>query len=96
MFIKPALYVSRHVWLVVIRRPLFSGKTEELIPCLQRAKNANLKVGIFRQVPDVRFNKKNIVSYDEIAIQSSTNDNSQDILITNLHAICEKCGNIAY
>jgi thymidine kinase len=67
MFIEPALYVSRPGWLVVIRRPPFSGKTEELIPCLKRAKNANLNVGIFRQAPDVRFDKKNIVSHDEIS-----------------------------
>ena len=60
---------------------MFSGKTEELIRRLKRAKIANLKVEIFKPAIDVRYHVQNIVSHDENHIISSPVDNSQIILL---------------
>jgi thymidine kinase len=55
MFIEPTLYGERRGWIEVICGSMFSGKTEELIRRLKRAKIANLKVEIFKPSIDVRF-----------------------------------------
>ena len=60
---------------------MFSGKTEELIRRLRRAKIAHLKVEIFKPAMDTRYHEQNIVSHDETAIQSTPIDNSQTILL---------------
>lgn len=60
---------------------MFSGKTEELIRRLKRAKIANLKVEIFKPAIDVRYDETNVVSHDANAIQSTPIDNSQTILL---------------
>ena len=60
---------------------MFSGKTEELIRRLKRAKIANLKVEIFKPAIDVRYHVQNIVSHDENQIMSTPVDNSQTILL---------------
>jgi thymidine kinase len=60
---------------------MFSGKTEELIRRLKRAKIANLKVEIFKPAIDVRYDEIKIVSHDENAIPSTPIDNSQKILL---------------
>jgi thymidine kinase len=60
---------------------MFSGKTEELIRRLKRARIANLKVEIFKPGIDTRYHEQHIVSHDENAIQSTPIDNSQTILL---------------
>ena len=60
---------------------MFSGKTEELIRRLKRAKIANLKVEIFKPAIDIRYDELRIVSHDTNAIQSTPIDNSQKILL---------------
>jgi thymidine kinase len=60
---------------------MFSGKTEELIRRLKRAKIANLKVEIFKPTMDTRYHEQDIVSHDANAIQSTPVDNSQTILL---------------
>lgn len=60
---------------------MFSGKTEELIRRLKRARIANLKVEIFKPAIDVRYDEEKIVSHDENAILSTPIDNSQKILL---------------
>jgi thymidine kinase len=60
---------------------MFSGKTEELIRRLKRARIANLKVEIFKPAIDVRYDEVKIVSHDTNAIQSTPIDNSQKILL---------------
>lgn len=81
MFIEPTLYGERRGWIEVICGSMFSGKTEELIRRLKRAKIANLKVEIFRPAIDIRYHLQNIVSHDENAILSTPIDNSQTILL---------------
>lgn len=81
MFIEPHIKGERRGWIEVISGSMFSGKTEELIRRLKRAKIASLKVEIFKPSKDIRYHEQNIVSHDETAIQSTPIDNSQAILL---------------
>jgi thymidine kinase len=81
MFIEPNLTGERRGWIEVICGSMFSGKTEELIRRLKRARIANLRVEIFKPSVDVRYDEEKIVSHDENAIQSTPLDNSQKILL---------------
>ncbi|TAD86980.1 MAG: thymidine kinase [Bacteroidetes bacterium] len=81
MFIEPNLTGERRGWIEVICGSMFSGKTEELIRRLKRARIANLKVEIFKPAIDTRYDVQNIVSHDDNSITSSPIDNSQKILL---------------
>ena len=81
MFIEPHIKGERRGWIEVICGSMFSGKTEELIRRLKRAKIAHMKVEIFKPAIDTRYHEQNIVSHDETAIQSTPIDNSQTILL---------------
>ena len=81
MFIEPNIRGERRGWIEVICGSMFSGKTEELIRRLKRARIANLKVEIFKPAIDVRYDEVKIVSHDENFIQSTPIDNSQTILL---------------
>ncbi|MEQ1623761.1 MAG: thymidine kinase [Sediminibacterium sp.] len=81
MFIEPNISGERRGWIEVICGSMFSGKTEELIRRLKRAKIANLKVEIFKPAIDVRYDESKVVSHDSNAIQSTPIDNSQTILL---------------
>ena len=80
MFIEPNIKNERRGWIEVICGSMFSGKTEELIRRLKRAKIANLKVKIFKPSVDIRFHRQNIVSHDENTISSTPVHQSQSIL----------------
>jgi thymidine kinase len=80
MFIEPNINNERRGWIEVICGSMFSGKTEELIRRLKRARIANLSVEIFKPSMDIRFHEKNIVSHDENAILSIPVDHSTQIL----------------
>ncbi len=60
---------------------MFSGKTEELIRRLRRAKIAKMKVEIFKPSVDVRYSETAVVSHDETSIQSTPVENSANILL---------------
>jgi thymidine kinase len=81
MFIEPNTSGERRGSIEVICGSMFSGKTEELIRRLKRAKIANLKVEIFKPQVDTRFDDERIISHDASAIQSTPIDNSQTILL---------------
>jgi thymidine kinase len=81
MFIEPNIKGDRRGYIEVICGSMFSGKTEELIRRLKRAKIANLKVEIFKPAMDTRFDEIKIVSHDDNAIHSTPIDNSQKILL---------------
>ena len=80
MFIEPHIN-GRRGWIEVISGSMFSGKTEELIRRLKRARIANLKVEIFKPAIDIRYHVQNIVSHDDTQIISTPVDNSQTILL---------------
>ena len=81
MFIEPHIRGERRGWIEVICGSMFSGKTEELIRRLKRAKIANMKVEIFKPTLDIRYAEVKIVSHDTNAIPSTPVDNSQKILL---------------
>lgn len=81
MFIEPNIKGDRRGWIEVICGSMFSGKTEELIRRLKRAKIANLKVEIFKPAIDTRYDEIKIVSHDENAILSTPIESSQTLLL---------------
>lgn len=60
---------------------MFSGKTEELIRRLKRAKIARQQVEIFKPKVDVRYDDVNVVSHDSNSIHSTPVDSSEQILL---------------
>ena len=58
-------------WIEVITGSMFSGKTEELIRRLKRAKFANLNVEIFKPKVDNRYGADKVVSHDANEIIST-------------------------
>jgi len=80
MFIEPAIQFDRRGWIEVICGSMFSGKTEELIRRLRRARIANLRVGIFKPITDDRYHPENIVSHDDNSILSIPVPNANAIL----------------
>lgn len=68
-------------WIEVIAGSMFSGKTEELIRRLKRAKIAKQQVEIFRPGIDQRYDETNIVSHDSNWIQSTPVPSSSNILL---------------
>ena len=57
-------------WIEVICGSMFSGKTEELLRRVKRAKIAKQKIKIFKPKKDVRYDKKKVISHDQNSIKS--------------------------
>ena len=68
-------------WIEVISGSMFSGKTEELIRRLKRAKIAQQKVEIFKPRVDTRFDETKIVSHDANQIPSTPVPLSSSLLL---------------
>ena len=68
-------------WIEVICGSMFSGKTEELIRRLKRAKIAKQNVEIFKPMIDKRYNEINIVSHDANQIHSTPVPASSNLLL---------------
>ena len=81
MFLEPQLNDYETGWIEVICGSMFSGKTEELIRRLKRAKFANMKVEIFKPLIDKRYHEEHIVSHDENYIPSTPVESSHNILL---------------
>lgn len=71
----------RHGRIEVICGSMFSGKTEELIRRLRRAKIARQKVEIYKPSIDTRYSEEDVVSHDQTAISSTPVDTSASILL---------------
>jgi thymidine kinase len=80
MFIEPNIRTERRGWIEVICGSMFSGKTEELIRRLKRARIANLQVEIFKPAIDIRYHEKNIISHDENMVSSQPVEDTRSIL----------------
>ena len=80
MFIEPINHSQQAGWIEVVCGSMFSGKTEELIRRLKRAKIANMSVGIFKPSIDIRYHAGKIVSHDENTINATPLKESKDIL----------------
>src|SRR5574344_206412 len=65
----------------VVCGSMFSGKTEELIRRLKRAKIAKQHVEIFKPCIDTRYSETEVVSHDHTSIPSTPVESSQNILL---------------
>lgn len=71
---------SRSGWIEVICGSMFSGKTEELIRRLNRARIAKQKVEIFKPEIDKRYSEEDVVSHNANAIRSIPVQSASQIL----------------
>jgi len=67
-------------WIEVIAGSMFSGKSEELIRRLRRAKIARQKVQVFKPEIDARFSDNHIVSHSEMRHESANIKAAQEVL----------------
>jgi thymidine kinase len=82
MFLEKDLSeIRQRGWIEVICGSMFSGKTEELIRRLNRARIARQQVEIFKPVTDVRYSVEEVVSHNENAIRSTPVDTAANILL---------------
>ncbi len=80
MFLEPHFSGRRNGWIEVICGSMFSGKTEELIRRLKRARIANQQVQIFKPGLDNRYHQSKVVSHDANALESTPVGHSNEIL----------------
>lgn len=67
-------------WVEVIAGSMFSGKSEELIRRLRRAKIARQKVQVFKPNIDSRFSDNHIVSHSEMRHESSNIRSAAEVM----------------
>ena len=80
MFLEPHFKGQRSGWIEVICGSMFSGKTEELIRRLKRAKIANQRVEIFKPKFDTRYDESKVVSHDANHVLSTPVENARRLL----------------
>lgn len=80
MFLEPHFRGQRSGWIEVVCGSMFSGKTEELIRRLRRARIANQKVAIFKPTIDIRYDETKVVSHNANAIEAQPIAQPSDIL----------------
>ncbi|PQJ21689.1 thymidine kinase [Tenacibaculum sp. SG-28] len=72
MFLENTVnHTEQFGWIEVICGSMFSGKTEELIRRLRRAKFAKQRVEIFKPTVDIRYDDEEVVSHNETRIRST-------------------------
>jgi thymidine kinase len=71
---------TRTGWIEVICGSMFSGKTEELIRRLNRARIAKQKVEIFKPQIDKRYSEEDVVSHNANSIRSIPVQSASQIL----------------
>ena len=94
MFIEPSPIRKKHAeqkgQIEVICGSMFSGKTEELIRRLTRARLARQHVEIFKPKVDTRYDEMHIVSHNDTSIRSTPVSFAGDILL--LSGTCDVVG----
>ncbi|MFH1296808.1 MAG: thymidine kinase [Bacteroidota bacterium] len=81
MLLEKNRQISRLGWIEVICGSMFSGKTEELIRRLKRARIAQQRVEIFKPKEDKRYDTINVVSHDENLIPSTPVESASSIML---------------
>lgn len=81
---KTANPTKRSGWIEVICGSMFSGKTEELIRRLNRAKIAKQRVEIFKPEVDKRYDEENVVSHDANTIHCTPVQTASQILLYDI------------
>jgi thymidine kinase len=94
MFIEPSPTSRKNSeqkgQIEVICGSMFSGKTEELIRRLTRARLAKQQVEIFKPSVDTRYHDTHVVSHNETSIRSTPVNFAGDILL--LSGTCDVVG----
>ena len=73
--------VTGHIgWIEVICGPMFSGKSEELIRRLRRARIARKRVQVFKPAIDNRYSADEIVSHGDQRMDSEVVSNAKEML----------------
>lgn len=73
--------VTGHIgWIEVVCGPMFSGKSEELIRRLRRAKIARKRVQVFKPAIDIRYSREEIVSHADTRMPSQVVGDAREIL----------------
>lgn len=73
--------VTGHIgWIEIVCGPMFSGKSEELIRRLRRARIARKRVQVFKPAIDDRYADDEIVSHGDQRMKSEVVNGAQDIL----------------
>ena len=81
MFLERSVNQENNIgWIEVICGSMFSGKTEELLRRVKRAKLAKQKIKIFKPKQDVRYSKKKVTSHDNNSIKSKPINSPSKIL----------------
>ncbi|MBN2164845.1 MAG: thymidine kinase [Marinilabiliaceae bacterium] len=82
MFLENKANRDKHSgWIEVITGGMFSGKTEELIRRLKRARIAGQKVEVFKPHIDIRYHESDVVSHNETSIGAVTIHSSERLLL---------------
>jgi thymidine kinase len=73
--------VTGHIgWIEIVCGPMFSGKSEELIRRLRRARIARKRVQVFKPALDDRYSIDEIVSHGDQRMKSEAVNGAQEIL----------------
>ena len=68
-----------HGYIEAVVGPMYSGKSEELIRRLKRAKIAKQEVIVFKPCIDNRFSKEDVVSHSGISIRAIAINHTEEI-----------------
>ena len=71
----------RRGWVEVVCGSMFSGKTEELLRRLKRARFARQKVALFKPALDTRYHDTDVVSHDATAMASEVVHTAEPMLL---------------
>ena len=78
---RPGYEQNAKGWIEVIAGSMFSGKTEELLRRLRRAKYARQRIEIYKPGVDTRYSETNVVSHDDNSFPSTPVSVSSNILL---------------
>ncbi len=96
MHIEPTIHHLDHPveggWIEIVCGSMFSGKTEELIRRLTRAKIARQSVQIFKPAIDTRYDDHKVVSHNQNEIDSIAVGKATDILTILKENDCQVIG----
>ena len=68
-------------WVELICGSMFSGKTEELLRRIKRARFANQTIELFKPAIDTRYSEDEMVSHDKSSMGATPVTNSAEILL---------------
>jgi thymidine kinase len=81
MFLEPHFSGQRSGWIEVICGSMFSGKTEELIRRLKRARIAGQRIEVFKPKIDTRYGDAKVVSHDNNSLLATPITDTSKLLL---------------